>query len=469
VPADGRLCAVAEALLAWQGDEVPAHVRAPLGQYFGLPGGAPEMVLATIETDDPRLIAERLTETIQGYGSRAPGPRYGLAVNLIAGKRGERAGKDDAGRTRLVLALYSEVVQLDPVPRRLELGQKATLAGTLAGDTENPKVLISDAQGRFTTLEPPPGKAFKAELACEAKPGRIMVEIRGEEMGNERVLASFSVACATELPATVALAPPVAWPAEPERQEQKMADLINAERTGAGLPPLTWLPPLGKIARAVAEQMRDGAKKGAVVVPVNIVQRLNEADVTAPVVLQNPAAAPSGETAHDRLMASPSHRANIMSTEVTHGGLGVAVGADASGKPVVYVTQLFIKVLPPPDLPAVKQTIRDVIARKRAKEKLAVLVQDPTLEQLAQGYAAAVAAGEGRPPKEKYDALVKALDKGFRKVEILTSVKLDPADYAEEPNVLSTGKFVGLGAALGKHPAYGKNSVFVVLLIGNKR
>ena len=470
VPADGRLCAVAEALLAWKGDEVPQHVRAFLGRYFGLAGGAPEVVLVTLESDDPRVLGEKLAETVKNYGAKVTGPRYGMAVNLVATRKGGDKGGQDSTvpKSRIALALYSETVQLAPLPRRLELNQRATLAGSLAGDLENPKVLVSDAKGQLATVEPPPGKAFKAELGCGEKPGRIFVEVRGEELGNERVLGSFAVACATELPRSVVVDQAAGWPADAALQEQKVAELINAERTGAGLPPLTWSEPVGQIARAVSESLRDGGKKGATVVPVNIVKRLADAEVQAPVVLQNPAAGYSGEVAQERLMASPSHRANMMSTEVTHGGIGVAIGTDQAGKPMVYLTQLFIKLQQPPDVAAAKRTILEAIAAKRAAEKLGALTADPVLEKLAGDYAAAMAAAGGPPPKGTTQAFEKALQKGYRDAVLLRDSRIDLADFAEDPNALAKGKLSGLGAALGRHPRLGKNTLFVVLIIANK-
>jgi hypothetical protein len=214
--------------------------------------------------------------------------------------------------------------------------------------------------------------------------------------------------------------------------------------------------------------MRDSAKKGGVNVPVNIVQRLGDADIQASVVLQNPAAGPSAEAASERLMASPNHRATIMSKEVGTAGVGVALGTDQAGKPMAYVTQLFVKVQPPPDVPAAKQLIRESIDKKRAGEKLAKLTPDPVLEKLASDYAAVVAAAGGPPPKAKTDELVKTLRKGFKDIVFLVDSRIDLADFAEDPNALAKGKLVGLGAALGRHPRLGKNTLFVVLIIGNK-
>jgi hypothetical protein len=118
---------------------------------------------------------------------------------------------------------------------------------------------------------------------------------------------------------------------------------------------------------------------------------------------------------------------------------------------------------------AVKVLIRDSIDKKRAGEKLGKLTTDPVLEKLANDYAAVVAGAGGPPPKAKTDELVKTLGKAYRDIVFLVDSRIDPSDFAEDPNALARGKLVGLGGALGRHPRLGKNTLFVVLIIANKK
>jgi len=458
VQPEGRLCGVAEALLGWP-EETPVGDDAlgALAGHFGLENVPAQAIITVLDSEEAREISKNVATTITGYAGKVPNAGYGVAATRVK-----------KGQTRLVLVLASAAIKIQPLPRRLEAGQKATLAGTLVGELDTPKVLVSDAQGKLTTVDQAAGKAFQAEVACGKQPGRIVIEVRGEEMGNERPMGTLEVACASPLPGPFAMAK-APWPADAPGQEKKVAELINAERTAAGLPALTWSEPVGKVARSIAEGLRANAVKPGSAPSINIVQKLAESDVATPVILQNPAAAATAEQAYQRLMVSPSHRANVMSTEVNNLGVGVAAGEDAAKRPVAFLTQVFIKIQPPPDLVAYKAAVREVVARKRAADKLPALKDDAGLAQLAQDYATAVAAAEGKPPKAVYENLVKALNKGYRSVDLLTSVKLDPADFAEEPNVLSKGQVLGVGTALGKHPAYGKNSVFTVVLIATKR
>jgi uncharacterized protein YkwD len=456
--ADGRLCGVAEAFLGWT-DEAPPRdgVRAFVARHFGLVA-TPQVIINVLESDDTRQLGESVANVVIKFANQSTAARYGLAAERLAAKK-----------TRVVIVLENARVALDPLPRRLELGEKATVSGTLLGDQENPKLVISDAKGAVSEPPQAPGKAFKGEVACGQTPGRIVVELHADDMGNEILAGTLVLACGgPPLPTSVAVAPP-AWPDSVPEQEALVRKAIDAERAQAGLPALTWSEPVGKIARDVAEGLREGAKKGGVPPQVNLAQRLTDADIQAPLIVQNPAAGFSAEGASERLLQSPSHRANIMNADVTQGGVGVALGTDQAGKPMAYLVELFIKVQPPPDVAAAKQTIRAAIDKKRAAEKLPALTTDPGLEQLANDFAAVVASNGGPPPKAKTEEFTKSINKAYRDIVFMVDSRIDLDDFAEDPNVLAKGKLVGLGGALGRHPRLGKNTLFVVLVIANKQ
>src|SRR2546428_906276 len=133
--ADGRLCGVAESLLGW-GDEQqnpPESVVSFLAFHFGIPASIPRVVLATIDTEDPKDLAARLDEAVMQYVRTANGQvRYGLVT-----ARGARGG------TKVSLAMQDPPVDLDPFPRKLDPKAQATMSGRLLGPQDNPKVLIS--------------------------------------------------------------------------------------------------------------------------------------------------------------------------------------------------------------------------------------------------------------------------------------------------------------------------------------
>lgn len=456
--ADGRLCAVAEAFLGWSPEAPPREaVRTFVARHFGVASQTPQVILNTLESEDSRLIGDSLSATVLQYANQVSAPRFGIAT--------ERLGKS---KTRVVIVLANDRVELDPpLPRRLEVGEKAVVAGRLVGELENASVLVSDTKGVVTESPKQPGKAFRAEVTCGA-PGRTIVEIRGEDMGNEQALSTLEISCGgPPLPTAV---PVVAapWPDAVPEQEARLVAALDAARAEAGVPALTWAEPVMKLARAVAEGLRDNAQKPGSAAPVNVAQGLVAADIQAIAIQQNPAAGPTAELANERLLASPSHRATILRADFSLGGVGVATGTDQAGRPIAYLVQLFVQVKPPPDVPAMRRTILDLVGKKRAEEKLPALENDPAIEQLAAAYAVEVAAAGGPPPKAKTEEFEKALKKGYRDIVILRDARFDLADFAEDPNILGKGRLYGLGTALGRHPRLGKNTLFVVLVIANK-
>jgi uncharacterized protein YkwD len=452
---DGRLCELADTLLSWDSaDPPPDSLLSFLSFYFGVPAPVRRVVITNIETEDVRMLAAPLADGITSFAATASMPRYGLSTRRVK-----------QGATRIVLLLQEGTVALDPLPRKLAPGAQVTLSGHVTESLDNPKLAIGDVAGHLDTPQAS-GKAFKAELKCGDKPGKIVVELRAEEQGSETVPANFPVYCGEEPPTSVVLEP--ARMEEPAAFERKIFEQINAERAAAGLGPLLWDDAVAGVARAVSEARRDAMKRGGSVTS-DVVHRLKQAEVMSPLVLQNSAQTRSvGDTA-TRFLMSPSHRANYMSTEATHAGVGVAPTADAAGKPAALVTELFVKELPPLDVAALREKLYAELARKRSDARAAPLRKDAMLEEMAQRYASELAAARGDLPKARDKELIAPLYKSYLTVNILGGAKNEPLEFAEEPGVLSNGKLIGVGVAQGVHPVLGKNAVFVVVFIGTRK
>lgn len=452
---DGRLCEMAETLLSWDPGELPSEqVLSFLSFYFGLPQPARRIVITNIESEDNRQLAPPLADAVMGFAATAALPRYGLSTQRVK-----------KGTTKVVLVMQEGTLELEPVPRKLAPGAQATLSGRVAGPLENPKVAIADMLGHLETPKVE-GKSFKADLRCGDKRGKIVVEIYGEEQGSEVPAANFPVHCGEEPPTSVALAPPQTEP--PAAMEKKLFELINGERSTAGLQPLEWDDAVAGVAREVSEARRDAMKSGGSV-SSDIVQRLRKVDVISPLVLQNSAQVRSAEEASTRFLMSPPHRGNYLSAEATHAGIGAAAVTDAAGKTSAIVTELFVKELPPLDLAALREKLYGALARRRADARAPALRKDAGLEDTALKYATDLAAARGELPKPREKELISPLHKQFLTVNILGGAKNDPLEFAEEPGVLSNGKLIGVGVAQGAHPVLGKNAVFVVVLIGTRR
>src|SRR5262249_8757410 len=78
---DGRLCAMADALMGWKGGAPDEHVIAFLSNYFGLTASVPSVLITTLDTNDQSLIGARLVDPVWKFvQAGAIQPRFGLAV-----------------------------------------------------------------------------------------------------------------------------------------------------------------------------------------------------------------------------------------------------------------------------------------------------------------------------------------------------------------------------------------------------
>jgi uncharacterized protein YkwD len=74
----------------------------------------------------------------------------------------------------------------------------------------------------------------------------------------------------------------------------------------------------------------------------NLSKRLSQENIPYTLARENISIGPSLSFAHYRLMLSPSHRINLLSTQLTH--LGVGIHIDRSEQvPLFYITEIFIR------------------------------------------------------------------------------------------------------------------------------
>jgi len=376
-----------------------------------------------------------------------------------------RSDKYASRESRVVLVLRDEAVVLDPLPRRLALGQQATLSGHIAGAAESPRVLISPVDGQLSAPEQAPGKAFRAELRCGDRPGWIRIEISGTVAGARRSLANFPVACGTELATSVPVAAPD-WPSDVAQQERKVLENINAERTAGGIPALAWDDVVAGVARGISQALGDEERRDSATSASAVVAGLQKAGVPSPLVFANPGQGRNVAEAQQLLLESPVHRANMMNPETNHAGVGVSTVTQKSGATTTYLAELFVKVLPPVDLDAVRQQLLAAIAERRAEGKVAAISVDSALHEVAQKYAQEMAAAKGTLPEQRDTQMLDSLKKTYKGVNMLAGASAAPLEFANQRKVLANGKALGVGLAQGDHPTVGRNAFYVVILVG---
>ena len=468
---EGRLCAVADTLFGWEGtgaDIPPDNVLAVISSDFGLPQQVRKVVLTTVNTAErtsmgevpgasDKDVASMIAEPIKSFAASAQVPRYGLVVQRIK-----------KGITKISLVMQDQNIEMKPLPRKLNPGQTATVSGALAGKLSNPKVQYTDAVGKLERPPPQPGKEFSAELKCGDRPGRILVQIVGQQEGADMLLANFPVGCGIDLPVAAEVAPAggrqAAATTDPAAGEKQLLEKINQDRSTAGLKPVELDPDLSKVARSLS----DDRAKGKGTTAEEVQRRLKELDISAPLLLVSEAQAFGAEDAYMRFSNSPEDRANAMNPDMTQVGIGIAPTPPVQGRPMVVVTELFLKQLPPPDAAEVKANLYKAIERKRSDARAGAVTKDPQLEQIAQAYASELAKQGGKVPKERINEMYAPLYKSFATVNELGGLKADPLEFAEEPAVVGDAKAVGVGVGVGASPQFGKNSTYVVILLGKR-
>ncbi|WP_238457821.1 CAP domain-containing protein [Desulforamulus ferrireducens] len=109
--------------------------------------------------------------------------------------------------------------------------------------------------------------------------------------------------------------------------EQAMIDLINQERKAAGLQPLSYDEALTEQARLKAQDMISNNYFGHTSPTYGTpFEQMKSAGISYRYAGENLAGAPDVNTAHQNLMNSPTHKANILKEEYTKVGVGVING-----------------------------------------------------------------------------------------------------------------------------------------------
>jgi uncharacterized protein YkwD len=456
---DARLSAAADELAAVVPDEgvVPYELVEFAIQRHGIIEPSPHLLVVWGPLDDAKPIVEQLEPRVPELLRAGADARVGIGV----------ATRQPDGEGVVILALQGSALDTKPIPRALPGGGTIRVQGSLHDPFKNPEVFVTREDGGVS--EPAAlvtGNGFDASIDCPATPGRLQLEIVGYDANGSTVLANFPVWCREEPPASLKVTPAddggaTATSTEAEAERAVFA-LVNRDRVKAGLPALAWDDGVAAVARAHSQEMR----KTGVVAHVSATtgsaaDRVKAAGIRTGVVLENIARAYAVGEAHQGLMNSPGHRANLLSPMATHLGVGIAYGDEISGQREMFVTEVFIRIPPTIDPPAARAQIRaklDGVRRTSDDAALAGVAQS-LADDLAHGtpldQARATATGKLQP-----------LARRFARVgSVVTAVAdLDAVDGAA---LLGDGHatIVGIGVAQGPHPDLGDKAIWIVLIV----
>jgi uncharacterized protein YkwD len=259
-----------------------------------------------------------------------------------AGERRCGLGFADGGATGVAALVAADVLaDLEPLPLRARVGSWLTIEARLLVPAAGAKVVLLGPTGApqpiATALT---GQRVRAPFVLRER-GRFLVQVLAEVAGGPRPVLEALVFADLEPPADPAPEPAPGEDAAPEHADPASAlfAMSSDVRAREGLPPVARSPELDRVAVEHAGAMRDAGRIGHDVGSGDPAQRLMAAGIPAIRAGENVARARSPRLAHRKLHASPSHRANMLSTDFDSAGVGAVT--DSGGQ--LWVCQIYAR------------------------------------------------------------------------------------------------------------------------------
>jgi uncharacterized protein YkwD len=312
------------------------------------------------------------------------------------------------------------------------------------------------------------GGRFRSLIDCQGRRGRQQVEIEARDEWGAEVLANFPVWCGDTPPSEVTFAPVDggdAPPASAAAGEQALHALVNETRAQAGLAPLAFDPALAAVARAHSDDMAQTGIVGHVSPTTGTAaDRVRSAGIRTGLVLENVARAYGVREAHDGLLNSPGHRANLMSAQATHIGIGLHIGREVGGRRELLVTEVFTRVPPAIDKAKARSSVRTRIhaAAKLADSEATSAVAQQLAEDLAGGASLETAVARANKSLGATRRIARA--------NTLSTVVADLDTFDVKTVAAQQGyTHVGVGVAQGTHDQIGPGAIYVVVIVAQIR
>lgn len=430
-------------------------------QRNGIIEPSPHLLVVWGDIDSPVEIAKQLRPRLAEILIDGATARIGIG--------GAKRAPDGTGA--IVFALQGSGVTTAPVPRQVKANGGFTLDATVDARYRSPEVFVTRSSGATERLDLKVGgnpNVFKAQVECGAHTGRQQVEITASDAQGSTVLANFPVWCASEPPLSVTVQPsfddqPVS---DPKEAEKRLLAMVNRDRVAAGLSALAWDDKVADVARGHSTEMRT-TKVVAHISPKtgSAADRVRAAKIKTALVLENVARAYGLGEAHQGLMNSPGHRANLMSSSATHTGFGVIFGEEVSGRREIFITQVFTRV--PPKVEADKAA--EIVTQKIVAA--GPVTANPKLTVIAKEWAEQLASGKTR--EQTYPLMRRKVDTLGATYQRVSSVitAASELDSIDGKSLLGDSKIddIGVGVAQGPHPEIGDGALWIVVLIAEKR
>jgi uncharacterized protein YkwD len=360
-----------------------SHECERVARHYGFAGNLLTAVTAPLEGERSDLWRQSLRQ---------------MPVNLPVTRYGVRASP--AGLGAVVFGTVE--ADLAPIPRHLHPGQTLRLRGEVGPRFQRATVYLTALDGKVQERRMA-GRRVDATLTFPAR-GVYQTELMGDGPTGPVVIVNVPIYVGVAEPAIGAERPTTGAAAPAGPGGARMLALLNGARVRAGLAPLAADPELEAVARGHSEDMARSHFIGHVSPTTGSPEdRIRRAGVAVTAGGENVSRAGSPEAAHQDLMSSPAHRANMLSPIFTH--VGIAIVPDGEQ----ILTTLVFGRRPDPHAPpwTARQAVEAIAALRKARGLGAVHL-DPALRSIAESGIKAFARGGAQAASAESSAALQS-------------------------------------------------------------
>jgi len=270
------------------------------------------------------------------------------------------------------------------IPRAYDPGQSVRLTGEVASRFKSCDIFLTKPDGTVDK-KPCQKRAFDTSFELAAA-GTYRLEVMGDGASGPVIAAVVPLFVGVPEPAAGGV---VGTVVDPDQAEARMLVLLNDARKTAGLSPVQPDSELREMALSHSTDQADHHFFGHVSPSTGTPEdRLRRAGLLVSTFGENVATAATPEVAHEGLMNSPGHRANMLQPRFTHVGIGARKSETG-----IIVTLNFGRRPAPSAMPTDAAQVEAAIAALRASKGLGVVRVDTTFRVVAQAGANAYADG----------------------------------------------------------------------------
>ncbi len=456
---DPRLATLSEwmaAELGPGGEPPPSEVIDFFAWNLGLTDPTPHVIVHGLP--DRASVESNVQASVERFLERQPYTHWGAVV------------LPRNGLWIVVLTLSWRFGTIEPVDRHFSSASPIPLRGTLAEGYSNPLIVVDGPTGDVLRLPAGSGPAFDVRIPIETH-GAYQLEVLARGPLGETVVANFPVYVGVDVPREVSLvAEASSGSTDVATVRSELLDLLNETRRGEGLPELSCDARVDAIALAHSVDMQNngflGHQSPTTGTPAD---RVTAAGLHSGLVLENIGRDYTAAGIHRGLLASPGHRANLVSSGVNTCGIGV-VAQETDGRTAFIATEVFLRFAQAIDVSAAPAEVLAAINRARTSRGAGELQAEENLRAAAQDAAQAFFA---EPTLTQDDVVERAggsmrrFAMLFRRVGGVMAVvsSLDEASTLE-PTFDPELDFIGIGVAQGSRPDVGENAIAVVIMLG---